>query len=558
MENTTTTKPGDQVKRGRGRPRKNPASATATTKAGAKASLKPINSYFTSAAQSEITTVTKAPPPPQPQIQLTEQQQQQQQEKQNGMEKGSTEISEEPDVKKPEQKKRRKSAKDENEDYEYEEEEDEDIVDAAASDDEVDSSTEDMDEKKTLSKGKVKQRETPKKTKYIKIADRRNPDGTPVERAKKSLKIKNSLFTVAKRNEDVCKSYWEGDAVYKSFRPPTGDHIESVPREAAAKYFCSPLDTQPNLKVVYKTIAPDRTVSVPPIASERDSTRVGAEDVIVNAGGPIWAVDWCPMKYDGEHATQYIAAATKSPDIKEHTTNVQSPGCAALQIWSLEGLCGGSSPSAALELAILHDYGTVFELQWCPTGAYSSEPSEALPEGRLGLLAAATSSGFVVVWSVPLPSAAARVSTPFVRLDPVFRISIPGAVPTSIEWSLDQQHSSLLVGFSDGYTRAWAPEQCKRDGGGNTVDDYTPFFECFCAPLGVRSVRWSPLLSDVFAVAALSYLPELQIWSLQNPFSPLQSIIPPGCKLICMNIHIYINLLLLLKHIYQEQLNGIR
>ena len=378
-----------------------------------------------------------------------------------------------------------------------------------------------------------------------------------MERTSKLHAVKELFATIAEKSGQECAAYWSAGSVYKSFIPsqPT-----LVPRDIATEHFYTPFgissssSAAPVLRVSYPNAVPGTStlVDVPAVGS---AAKVGPNDALANAGGPIWALDWCPMEYDARHDTQFIALATKSPDTQELTMGTQASGRGAVQIWSVRGLYGcstseESTPTLALELAILHDYGTVLELQWCPTGAYSSGSSEdgVAAAGRLGLIAAATSSGNVVVWSVPLPCALGDdVPRPvFVRLEPAFCAFVPGAVPTSLQWSLDQQHSSLLVGFSDGRVRVWAPEEGRDSDNGDdamtpvqssaaaattTVKSApTPFFECICGALGVRSVRWSPLLSDVFAAAVLTHLPELQIWSLQNPFSPLQSIIPSGCK----------------------------
>lgn len=65
-----------------------------------------------------------------------------------------------------------------------------------------------------------------------------------------------------------------------------------------------------------------------------------------------------------------------------------------------------SYQSPKLALGIAHNYGTVWSMAWCPSGAYDmgtklSQNNKSYR--RMGLLAAACSSGNVYVFSVPFP-----------------------------------------------------------------------------------------------------------------------------------------------------------
>lgn len=68
------------------------------------------------------------------------------------------------------------------------------------------------------------------------------------------------------------------------------------------------------------------------------------------------------------------------------------------------------STTPEFSLGIAHDYGTVWAMDWCPSGArdgpsdsdIKKESSDAFL--RLGLLAAACSNGFAYIFSVPYPS----------------------------------------------------------------------------------------------------------------------------------------------------------
>lgn len=64
------------------------------------------------------------------------------------------------------------------------------------------------------------------------------------------------------------------------------------------------------------------------------------------------------------------------------------------------------SRAPKLALALAHNYGTVWSLAWCPSGAYDHNLSDKIGHSwkRMGLLAAACSSGDVLVFSIPFPN----------------------------------------------------------------------------------------------------------------------------------------------------------
>lgn len=50
-----------------------------------------------------------------------------------------------------------------------------------------------------------------------------------------------------------------------------------------------------------------------------------------------------------------------------------------------------------LAWAIAHNYGAVWGMEWCPTGGFDNSSTPC----RLGILALATSSGCIAVYSMP-------------------------------------------------------------------------------------------------------------------------------------------------------------
>lgn len=60
-----------------------------------------------------------------------------------------------------------------------------------------------------------------------------------------------------------------------------------------------------------------------------------------------------------------------------------------------------------LALALAHECGTIWSLAWCPSGAFDIDgkfsEKDNLSWCRMGLIAAACSSGNVQIFSVPFP-----------------------------------------------------------------------------------------------------------------------------------------------------------
>ncbi|KAG0366412.1 hypothetical protein BGX24_003706, partial [Mortierella sp. AD032] len=139
---------------------------------------------------------------------------------------------------------------------------------------------------------------------------------------------------------------------------------------------------------------------------------------ILNAGFSVWAMDWCPLSSNDKEAKKnmdYVAIGG-FPDTAEnciardqlYPLGKQDAHPNMIQVWSMncntndQGELQGS-PQTYLALCILHSYGAVFDLKWCPTGGHMDAGSSNGDLTRLGILAAAFSDGTIRVFSVPEP-----------------------------------------------------------------------------------------------------------------------------------------------------------
>lgn len=73
-----------------------------------------------------------------------------------------------------------------------------------------------------------------------------------------------------------------------------------------------------------------------------------------------------------------------------------------IQIWNMGTLkSDGTTRKPELAYAVAHEGGTVWSMEWCPSGCYSTLHQSSL--GRMGLLAAGCSDGCIRVYALPFP-----------------------------------------------------------------------------------------------------------------------------------------------------------
>uniref|UniRef100_A0A3Q0QZA7 General transcription factor IIIC, polypeptide 2, beta n=1 Tax=Amphilophus citrinellus TaxID=61819 RepID=A0A3Q0QZA7_AMPCI len=127
-------------------------------------------------------------------------------------------------------------------------------------------------------------------------------------------------------------------------------------------------------------------------------------DMMLYAGGPVWALEWCPTP-DGALATQYMALSCHQQMDDFHYVDKTYTGTGLVQLWDVGKLEYKSKPVMVYGLA--QDKGFIWHLKWCPAGGWElpscARKAPFLP--RLGLLAVATSTGVVTIYSMPHPDA---------------------------------------------------------------------------------------------------------------------------------------------------------
>ncbi|XP_029532536.1 general transcription factor 3C polypeptide 2 isoform X1 [Oncorhynchus nerka] len=201
-------------------------------------------------------------------------------------------------------------------------------------------------------------------------------------------------------------------------------------------------------------------------------------DMLFYTGGPVWAMDWCPSP-DGAPASQYAAIYCHRNLDDQHRMNELYTKPGLIQIWDLGQLQYNTSPQSSPRLAygIAQDKGFVWNLKWCPGGAWelptTNRKAPHMP--RLGLLAASTSDGHITIYSLPHPDTlmARRKHTAKGGACPTLMIcQVQGVITLkrgsfktnhdeknnqvlSMDWLPVKPHNILAAGFYDGTVALW-------------------------------------------------------------------------------------------------------
>ncbi|XP_058658185.1 general transcription factor 3C polypeptide 2 [Ammospiza caudacuta] len=271
-------------------------------------------------------------------------------------------------------------------------------------------------------------------------------------------------------------------------------------------------------------------------------------DVSFFVGGPVWAMAWCPTP-EGSAAPQLVAVSCHRSMEETHSVSGLHSGPALLQLWDLGTLQTeqGSPSKARLAYAIAADHGCVWDMKFCPSGAW--EPPTAArvhPEmSRLGLLAAAFSDGRVVVYALPHPEALLRAKATQVKDGSLHKHLIckvqciatlqvgsvqAGHAPEcgqcfSLSWMPSKPHHHLAAGFYDGTVAVWnlltkSLLQCVHQPDAS-LKLYP--FRCFLAhDQAVRSIEWCKADSNFLVTVGSDR--KIKFWDLRRLYEPINSI----------------------------------
>ncbi|KAJ8270663.1 hypothetical protein GJAV_G00117770 [Gymnothorax javanicus] len=268
-------------------------------------------------------------------------------------------------------------------------------------------------------------------------------------------------------------------------------------------------------------------------------------DMCFFVGGPVWSMEWCPSP-DGGPSSQFAAIyCNKSMDDRHKMAGTHSEP-ALLQIWDLGELECGSCPSTPPQLAygIALDDGCIWDMKWCPSSAWElpSTCRKAPHMARLGLLAAALSSGKIVVYSLPHRDALMALGksrdeggvcqAPLicqvqrVAVLKVGSIQAGEAAHTGqcfcLDWMPVKPHNTLAAGFFDGSVALWnlntksALQRVRAPNGSVTLYPYHSFI---AHDHIIQSLAWCRASSDFLATAGGDR--KLKFWDLKKTYEPV-------------------------------------
>ncbi|XP_062858056.1 general transcription factor 3C polypeptide 2 isoform X2 [Trichomycterus rosablanca] len=268
-------------------------------------------------------------------------------------------------------------------------------------------------------------------------------------------------------------------------------------------------------------------------------------DSLFFAGGPVWAMEWCPCPEGAAHK-QYAALYCNRNMDDRHKMNILYAEHALLQLWDLGRLPmnkPSSSPRLAYALAV--DDGCIWNIKWCPSGAWELPTTERKAQHmpRLGLIATAFSNGTIAVYSLPHPEPliAQQQATGDTVQDPmIYRVRRILTIKLgsnqedhngrsgqsfSIDWLPVKPHNILAAGFSDGMVALWdlstkSPLQRVRSPDkGLSLYPY----HCFIAHDNtIRSLSWCRASSELMVTVGDDRMAKL--WNLTKTYSPLKAI----------------------------------
>ncbi|RWS13669.1 general transcription factor 3C polypeptide 2-like protein [Dinothrombium tinctorium] len=248
-------------------------------------------------------------------------------------------------------------------------------------------------------------------------------------------------------------------------------------------------------------------------------------------GGAVWSAAWCPLPLEFSNKCQYIAVATCKNSDAIHPLNHLETEKGLLQIWD----CGllnkefSKQPLPRFSLGIAHNYGVIWDLEWCPGGT-SWQPfnksctTNILP--RLGLLALACGDGIVRILSIPHPSSLIN-DTKIYRCEPVVILDPPGTGPAGghysticrcLSWRKTDEQKLIAAGFGNGVVAVWdlvtiSPLLVIHKTSSQTI--LRPKYSWNAHGALINDLKWLPYSSQLTVVTA-SFDRCLKLWDLED------------------------------------------
>ncbi|CAH2245311.1 general transcription factor 3C polypeptide 2 [Pelobates cultripes] len=228
--------------------------------------------------------------------------------------------------------------------------------------------------------------------------------------------------------------------------------------------------------------------------------------------------------------------------------DITKTGPALLQLWNLGPLDmeRGAESAATFSYGLALDHGSIWDLKFCPSGGWElpSIPRKNSQMARLGLLAAAFSSGFIEIYSLPHPESLYTHHKEQVKgyqsdeltickVDCVVRLQV-GSIKCrnlgengqcfTLAWVPSKPHNHLAAGFYDGTVSIWdlkTKSALQKVRQGRVIKQY-PFHSFQAHDHAVRSVEWCKVNSNFLVTAGSDR--HLKFWDLRRLYEPINNI----------------------------------
>ncbi|CEP11389.1 hypothetical protein [Parasitella parasitica] len=330
---------------------------------------------------------------------------------------------------------------------------------------------------------------------------------------------------MSKSKEKVSFNYWKGpiQGVEFDFEGPSADYlfdmshlydrvayqnIHAVKEEWCLSDESDALSYLPIMKDPLRvTVGIDekKTIDIPNGESVRlDNHFKYKKGYIINTGGSIWGLDFVPKLHnDADPTTQYLAVAGYKGTVSEHheLDDIQATGTYknAIQIWKLKLSTKQPSEDSILDMCLLHDFGVIHDLKWCPYGVYEDEDvNEGLP--KLGLLAISCGDGTIRIIIVPHPNAVRKYMCPedtdshktlYLRIESSRCIfALEASKSLAISWG---GHKKIAAGYTNGVVAVWDVESALNNDEPVTREISRKYMQLsfYCLDSGVRCITWN-------------------------------------------------------------------
>ncbi|KAI2807979.1 General transcription factor 3C polypeptide 2 [Blomia tropicalis] len=170
--------------------------------------------------------------------------------------------------------------------------------------------------------------------------------------------------------------------------------------------------------------------------------------------------------------TQYLAISTISyeREILDINKGSDEHSYGTLQLWDMGLMEMGNSDNVPPKLAlnVVHNYGDVKEMVWCPCGStWEDVPNldhfQTITDGvlpRIGLLAICNSFGEIRVFAIPHPTLLGEFNSyntlePILILEPRY-VYLKNFPCNTLDWSRKWPQNTILGGFGNGLICLWS------------------------------------------------------------------------------------------------------